>query len=85
MTSAWENGERIEKDQVVEQVWFAGAHTDIGGGYVALAKGDEEPQAALSDIPLEWIIAKAREQGLRIYSRHKIKMKPDALAKLHAA
>jgi uncharacterized protein (DUF2235 family) len=41
--------------QTVEQVWFAGAHSDIGGGY---------PVAGLSDVALEWMIAKARGAGL---------------------
>ncbi|MEA2572477.1 MAG: hypothetical protein QOI24_4478 [Acidobacteriota bacterium] len=42
-------------DQYVEQVWFAGVHTDIGGGY-------ENP--GLSDITLSWMLGKAEERGL---------------------
>lgn len=38
------------KDQVLEQVWFAGVHSDVGGGY---------PVAALSDISLQWMVEKA--------------------------
>lgn len=41
--------------QVVEQVWFAGVHSDVGGGY---------PQTAASDVPLEWMMEKARGAGL---------------------
>lgn len=34
----------------VEQVWFAGAHADIGGGY------DRSGSHQLDDIPLDWMI-----------------------------
>ncbi len=81
--SKWKNGERKLKDQVVEQVWFAGAHTDVGGGYHELAKRDEDPVASLSDITLEWMVQNAEAQGLRIFPRHTIKMKPSPLGELH--
>ena len=46
----------VPKDgQVVEQVWFIGAHSDVGGGY---------PDVGLSDIALEWMIGKAQGAGL---------------------
>lgn len=41
--------------QTVEQVWFAGVHSDIGGGY---------PVTELSDLALEWMMEKARGVGL---------------------
>jgi hypothetical protein len=40
----------------VEQVWFAGAHSNVGGGY---------PQQGMSLVTLDWMMAKAEEQGLR--------------------
>ena len=80
----WKDGVRTEKDQVVEQVWFAGVHTDIGGGYVPLARAGEDPQPSLADIPLEWMVGKARAQGLHIYKWHTLKTNPDPLAKLHS-
>lgn len=43
-------------DQIVRQVWFAGVHSDIGGGY-------EEHE--LSDIALQWMIEQATEAGLK--------------------
>jgi len=43
--------------QWVEQVWFAGVHSDIGGGY---------PESQLSDVALEWMLAKAAEKGLAL-------------------
>ena len=42
-------------DQVLEQVWFAGVHCDVGGGY-------RDP--SLSEIPLLWMVEKARASGL---------------------
>jgi uncharacterized protein (DUF2235 family) len=43
--------------QTVEQVWFAGAHSDVGGGYA--------PPCA-SDIPLAWMLDRARAAGLEL-------------------
>ncbi len=40
----------------VEQVWFAGAHSNIGGGY---------SNANLSNIALFWMLRKASEAGLK--------------------
>jgi uncharacterized protein (DUF2235 family) len=37
------------------QVWFAGTHADVGGGY---------PDDGLSYVPLGWMIEEAREKGL---------------------
>ncbi|MEE2003001.1 DUF2235 domain-containing protein [Alkalimonas sp. MEB108] len=45
----------ILPDQQVEQCWFAGVHSDIGGGY---------PRTGLSDTCLEWMLEKARALGL---------------------
>lgn len=42
--------------QVIEQVLFAGAHADVGGGY---------DEAGLSNIPLTWMIGKLKECGVR--------------------
>ena len=43
--------------QVLEQIWFAGVHCDVGGGY---------PETGLSDITLSWIMNKAKNLGLQI-------------------
>jgi uncharacterized protein (DUF2235 family) len=45
--------------QDVKQVWFAGVHSDIGGGY-------PEKESALSKIPLAWMIAEAHRAGLLV-------------------
>jgi uncharacterized protein (DUF2235 family) len=45
--------------QDVKQVWFAGVHGDVGGGYA-------ENQSAVSKFPLIWMIREAVENGLSI-------------------
>ncbi|HET7229134.1 MAG TPA: DUF2235 domain-containing protein [Longimicrobium sp.] len=45
--------------QDVRQVWFAGVHSDVGGGY-------PEVESGLSKIPLAWIAAEAHQAGLLI-------------------
>lgn len=46
-------------NQKIEQVWFVGAHCNVGGGY---------SRNNLSDIPLSWMLEKATECGLRIHN-----------------
>jgi uncharacterized protein (DUF2235 family) len=41
----------------IEQVWFAGAHADVGGGYVT---------RTLADVPLVWVAKKAEQDGLKL-------------------
>ena len=50
------------KDQDSQQVWFAGVHADIGGGY-------PERQSALSKYPLLWMIEEAVKAGLKVDRR----------------
>lgn len=45
------------KGSTIEQVWFAGSHADVGGGY-----SDRE----LADIPLLWMIDRAKSAGLQV-------------------
>ena len=47
--------------QTVEQVWFCGVHSDVGGG----EPDDVEGVTALSDISLGWMIDKASALGLQ--------------------
>ena len=49
------NVEEPPEHQTVEQVWFAGVHSDVGGGY---------PEPELSDVPLRWLTDRARDCGL---------------------
>jgi uncharacterized protein (DUF2235 family) len=56
-TTAWVPGtnphESPDKEPVVEQVWFAGAHANVGGGY---------KQTGLSDQSLVWMMARIQDQ-----------------------
>jgi uncharacterized protein (DUF2235 family) len=54
--SVWDRSAN-SNGQVLEQVWFAGVHSNVGGSY---------PRAGLSDITLLWMIAKAAACGLAI-------------------
>jgi hypothetical protein len=42
-----------------EQVWFAGAHADVGGGYINEDTGGVRPHA-LDDISLDWMTKRVR-------------------------
>ncbi len=70
----WEDG--AADGQTIEQVWFAGSHSDIGGGY---------PERDLSDIALQWMINKARKQGLQFKPGYENSIKPDPYGYLHNA
>jgi uncharacterized protein (DUF2235 family) len=45
--------------QDIQQVWFAGVHSDIGGGY-------PEKESGLSKYPLLWMIEEAVKCGLEV-------------------
>jgi uncharacterized protein (DUF2235 family) len=47
--------------QTVQQVWFCGVHSDVGGGYEV---GGDATGTELSDITLSWMINKASSLGL---------------------
>lgn len=59
----------LQDDQYMEQCWFAGAHSDIGGGYT---------ESGLSDIALQWMVGKALALGLE-FNQHYLdaQCKPD--------
>lgn len=44
-----------KEGQSVEQMWFPGVHSNVGGGY---------PDRSLADVSLEWMIKKAQDAGL---------------------
>jgi len=62
--------------QQVEQVWFCGAHSDVGGGY---------SETGLSDLALEWMIGRARAAGLAFDAAAlaAYPLKPDPHGMLH--
>jgi uncharacterized protein (DUF2235 family) len=51
----WSQQPDLQVPQHLEQVWFAGVHSNVGGGY---------PDAGLSDVALCWITDRARRCGL---------------------
>jgi len=50
---------RTAIDQDIEQRWFAGVHSDVGGGY-------PETESELSKLALIWMVDEAAKAGLRI-------------------
>ena len=63
-------------DGSLEEVWFAGVHSDVGGTFVdkppagqATRPGKRTPDPRLSTIALKWIIEGGIAQGLRVRSR----------------
>lgn len=68
--SLWET----EKDLDLEQVWFAGVHSDIGGGY---------KERGLSDIACKWIMDEASEFGLVFEDHFTDLVTPDATDRMH--
>ncbi|TRX58997.1 DUF2235 domain-containing protein [Fulvivirga sp. M361] len=51
----WQPNDNVD----LKQVWFAGVHTDVGGGY------ENDPDGTnLSDIPMTWLMKEAQSVGL---------------------
>jgi uncharacterized protein (DUF2235 family) len=64
----------FDEKRKVEQVWFAGVHSNVGGGY---------EDSGLADIALEWMLNRATEHGLSIDEQYaKLRVKPDPLGEL---
>ena len=49
--SLWNEAAKADR-QTIEQVWFPGVHSDVGGSYA---------EAGLSDVALQWMLEKAEE------------------------
>jgi len=70
--------------QTLEQVWFTGAHSDVGGG-----EPDDLPgTTALSDLTLGWMMSKASALGLQfdptVLNQYTMPLVPElALDKFH--
>jgi uncharacterized protein (DUF2235 family) len=54
--------------QVLQQVWFAGVHSDVGGGY-------DDP--SLAELPLLWLVDRAARAGLEFQDGFFSGRKPD--------
>lgn len=64
----------VAGEQTVEQVWFAGCHSDVGGWF------DER---GLCHIALHWMLRKAVECGLRVKADELAERRTDPLDELH--
>jgi hypothetical protein len=74
--SVWEQSPNTD-GQILEQVWFAGVHSNVGGSY---------PDCGLSDITLTWMLAKAELSGLAINHECLVNLnhpQPNPLGKLY--
>ncbi len=65
---------RQNEGQTIEQVWFPGVHSDVGGSYA---------DAGLSDIALKWMLEKAQERKLRLREGWADKLNPDPSGRIH--
>lgn len=61
-------------DQAVSQVWFAGVHADVGGGYA-----DRD----LADITLDWMLEHGVRAGLRLHPPEDARCSGDPTGTLH--
>lgn len=68
--------EREARPGQIEQVWFAGAHSNVGGGY---------PKQGMSLVSLDWMMAHAESAGLRFIptTREFVRSRQDAHDKLY--
>jgi len=66
------------KNMDLQQTWFAGAHSDIGGSYKSGKDG-----SLLSDNALDWMIKEAQQFGLTIETHLKQSIKKSPSATLH--
>jgi hypothetical protein len=62
-----------ERGHVLEQSWFAGVHSNVGGGY---------ENTGLSDIALHWMAARAEARGLALDARWRAQIDPDEFGEL---
>ena len=68
-------GEKPAGTQTVEQVWFPGVHSDIGGGY---------EEVGLADVTLRWMASRVEETtGLRFARRKLVTIKGNFAGLLH--
>ncbi len=90
--TGFQNGQPVLVPQDLRQLWFAGNHSDIGGGH-------PEREAGLAKLPLIWMKEEAEQFGLRVdkddfrhlafgvpkpgHQKQHTYAVPDANAKLH--
>ena len=62
----------------MKQVWFLGAHSDVGGSYRPDKNG-----SLLSDIPLDWMMRQAKAAGLTLEPHLRQRLRGKPIATLH--
>jgi len=83
-TNLWRSPDQVPPWNI-QQVWFAGVHSDVGGGY------PEPKESGLSKIALEWMVREAIAAGLLVDEGKLAKVlggdpyfgKPDPRGELH--
>jgi uncharacterized protein (DUF2235 family) len=69
----------IQRETVdLNQVWFVGCHSDVGGG-----NEPDTDDTLLSDIPLKWIAHEALNQGLTFSGHLHSRLKPKVTSRLN--
>lgn len=63
------NETRADRPVKIEQVWFTGAHSNVGGGY---------PRAGLSTVALDWMMERAAYHGVRFKTSSRDSVRSDA-------
>ncbi len=58
----------------IQEVWFPGVHSDVGGGY---------KERVLADLALAYMLARAREHDLKFKDTSLAALHPDLLGELH--
>src|ERR1043166_2089834 len=69
-----ESGELLTRNERISQVWFAGVHSNVGGGY---------PDDSLAYLSLCWMMEEAKHCGLQFKSG--LTAEPDALKRAKSA
>ena len=58
----WDESDPGDRERArIQQVWFPGVHSNVGGGY---------PKDGLAYVSLEWMVTKAKDLGLRFLETH---------------
>lgn len=69
----WDDKAKLDY-QVIEQVWFPGVHSDVGGWY---------KDRSLSDIAFAWLMDKASSCGITLKKDWENSLEQDALGDIH--
>ena len=70
----WQQPAEDQGKNWLEQAWFSGVHSNVGGGYA---------DAGVSDITLKWMIEHAQLAGLEFIPAFVARLKPNHLGKVY--